>query len=121
MIDHTSLHVTNHDKSKEFYVKALKPLGYEPLTEGDGYTGMGAKGWSDFWISEQGKRPEKTHIAFFASNKKIVHEVYQAALDVGAKDNGPPGPRPDYSPTYYAAFFFDPDGHNIEVVNHGKE
>jgi hypothetical protein len=28
--------------------------------------------------------------------------------------------RPDYGPDYYAAFVLDPDGTNIEVVNHHR-
>lgn len=30
-------------------------------------------------------------------------------------DNGPPGLRPEYFSTYYAAFVFDPEGRNVEV------
>ena len=39
---------------------------------------------------------------------------YRAA---GAKDNGQPGPRPDYMPTYYAAYIHDVNGNNIEVCH----
>ncbi len=28
----------------------------------------------------------------------------------------PPGLRPEYNPTYYAAFILDPDGNRIEAV-----
>jgi hypothetical protein len=35
----------------------------------------------------------------------------------GAKCNGPPGLRTNYTPTYYAAYFLDLEGNNIEVVN----
>ncbi len=38
----------------------------------------------------------------------------------GGRDNGPPGPRPDYGADYYAAFGFDPDGHNLEAVCHAR-
>jgi hypothetical protein len=31
-----------------------------------------------------------------------------------------PGLRPDYHPGYYGAFVLDPDGNNIEAVNHGQ-
>lgn len=40
---------------------------------------------------------------------------YQAALDAGGKDNGPPGIR-IYHPTYYSAYVFDLDGNNIEAL-----
>ena len=34
----------------------------------------------------------------------------------GGRDNGAPGLRLDYAPTYYAAFLIDPDGNNVEAV-----
>ena len=37
-------------------------------------------------------------------------------LKAGAKDNGKPGLRTDYSPNYYAAFLVDFDGNNVEAV-----
>ncbi len=39
-----------------------------------------------------------------------------AALEAGGKDNGAPGLRTHYHPTYYAAFVIDPVGNNAEVV-----
>ena len=30
---------------------------------------------------------------------------------------GPPGPRPHYGATYYAAFVLDPDGYKLEAVH----
>ena len=46
-----------------------------------------------------------------------VHEFYNAAIEAGAKDNGPPGRRPKYTPNYYACFVFDPDKLIIETVH----
>ena len=37
-------------------------------------------------------------------------------LAAGGRDHGAPGPRPDYSATYWAAFVLDPDGNNLEAV-----
>jgi hypothetical protein len=41
---------------------------------------------------------------------------YWCSSAAGGKDNGPPGLRKQYFPTYYGAFVLDPDGRNIEVV-----
>ena len=38
----------------------------------------------------------------------------------GHPDDGAPGPRPQYSPTYYGAFVRDPDGNSLEAVHHGE-
>ena len=53
------------------------------------------------------------------SRRRITHAVdrfHKAGVKAGGKDNGEPGLRADYSPTYYAAFLIDPDGNNVEAV-----
>jgi catechol 2,3-dioxygenase-like lactoylglutathione lyase family enzyme len=49
-----------------------------------------------------------------------VRAFHAAALAAGYEDNGGPGERPVYHPGYYGAFVLDPDGHNVEVVNHNE-
>ena len=44
----------------------------------------------------------------------------QAAIEAGYTDNGAPGERAVYHPGYYGAFVLDPDGHNVEAVNHNR-
>jgi catechol 2,3-dioxygenase-like lactoylglutathione lyase family enzyme len=109
MIAHVSLHVSDIDKSKEFFAAALKPLGYASTTEFAEYkvVGFGVGGNSDLWIDGNGAgRP--MHVAFEAKTDEEVNEFYKAALAAGGKDNGAP------------AFALDPDGNNIEVVHHQK-
>ncbi len=48
-----------------------------------------------------------------------VDAFHEAAIAAGGHDNGHPGLRPEYHPTYYGAFVLDPDGNNIEAVRHG--
>jgi predicted lactoylglutathione lyase len=57
-----------------------------------------------------------THVAFSARDRKAVQQFHAQGLTTGGRDNGAPGPRPDYSDSYYAAFLLDPDGHNVEAV-----
>ena len=78
-------------------------------------------GLSSLCIYETDETPAHLHIAFVAESREQVDAFYAAALDAGAECNGPPGLRPQYSGQYYAAFVFDPDGHNIEVVCHEPE
>lgn len=56
------------------------------------------------------------HLAFTATSHDVVDAFYAAALSAGGRNNGPPGLRPHYSPTYYAAFVIDPDGYRLEAV-----
>ena len=45
-----------------------------------------------------------------------VRVLSATAIAAGGRDNGGPGPRPDYGPGYYAAFLIDPGGNNVEAV-----
>lgn len=123
MLDHMTLRVRDYAKSKAFYVAALKPLGYEPLMEFEGFCGLGIKAKGpDFWIAPaEDRKYSQLHIAFRAPNRKAVHEFHQAALKAGGKDNGAAGPRAEYHPNYFGAFVLDPDGHNVEACCHTPE
>jgi catechol 2,3-dioxygenase-like lactoylglutathione lyase family enzyme len=125
MIDHTGLHVSNPEKSRAFYDKALAPLGYKLLAEipkeftgGLVVLGYGEPPKPDFWVAQGTAETPKVHIAIRAANRAQVDAFYQAAIAAGGKDNGAPGPRPHYHEHYYGAFVLDPDGHNIEAVCH---
>jgi catechol 2,3-dioxygenase-like lactoylglutathione lyase family enzyme len=115
MIAHTGVSVSDYKKSKVFYEKALAPLGYKNNMEFDEAGGFNDGKNTDFWIGKSGA-VAKAHVAFEAKNKTQVEEFYKAALAAGGKDNGSPGYRKEYWPGYYAAFVYDPDGHNIEAV-----
>lgn len=128
MIDHTGVGVSNFENSKEFYCKALQPLGYTMLKEfspevtgKDSVAGFGVAPKADFWINSGVPQNPPVHIAFRADSKEEVNAFYEAALKAGGRDNGAPGLRPHYHPDYYGAFVLDPDGHNIEAVYHGRE
>ncbi len=117
MFDHVSLKVSSFSKSLAFYRAALAPLGLEAqsVDEAGKSAGFGPKGSPGLWIAEgQGGGP--VHLAFKAADRAAVAKFHLAALASGGKDNGKPGPRPDYSDTYFAAFVVDPDGNNVEAV-----
>ena len=118
MIDHIGIAVTDLEKSTAFYVKALAPLGYTLLMNFPGMAaGFGVAPKPDFWIG-QAPAAKHAHVAFRASGRAQVREFYEAAIAAGAKDNGPPGTRPQYHEHYYGGFVLDPDGNNIEAVCH---
>ena len=121
MFDHVSLKVSNYAKSRRFYEKALSALGYKLQGEYDGNTaGFGPGETTVLWIGEGKPASSAVHIAFTASARAAVREFHAAAVEAGGRDNGKPGVRENYAPTYYAAFVFDPDGNNIEAVCHSK-
>ena len=114
MIAHTTLPVGDYKKSKAFYVQALAPLGYSNNMEEGEAAGFNDGKNTDFWIVRM-DLVVPIHVAFEANNQQQVASFYETALAAGATDNGGPGYR-DYWPGYYAAFVYDPDGHNIEAV-----
>jgi catechol 2,3-dioxygenase-like lactoylglutathione lyase family enzyme len=118
MLDHIGFDVSDFKKSKEFYLQALKPLGYELFMEWEQWAGFGVNGKPDLWIRGGSKMTPAIHVAFRAQNRSIVDLFHKAALAAGGVDNGPPGPREIYHPNYYGAFVLDPDGNNIEAVCH---
>ncbi len=118
MIDHVSLYVSDYEKGKEFYSKALAPLGYKIHMDMPEHkvAGLGAAS-PDIWLV--GKPGQgKAHIALHADSKEVVNAFHKAALEAGAKDNGAPGYRKEYTPGYYGAFIHDADDNNFEVVWH---
>lgn len=119
MIDHITIRVSDLEKSKAFYDKALAALGMKIVLGKEGrFWGWGAEKDPQFEISvpeENDPAHRRIHVAFKAKSKEMVDAFYKTAIDAGATDNGEPGPRPDYSDTYYAAFVRDIDGNNIEV------
>lgn len=120
MIEHVSLPVKDYQASKAFYTKALAPLGYVPKHEWGTAGGFMEGGHTSFIIT-QTKEAQPSHVAFAAESKEAIKAFYDAALAAGGRDNGAPGFRPDYGDDYYAAFVYDPDGHNIEACYFGEK
>jgi catechol 2,3-dioxygenase-like lactoylglutathione lyase family enzyme len=123
MLDHIGLNVSDYGRSRDFYARALAPLGISLLMEPmPGFGGFGRDGKPFFWITDQ-REPttENVHVALAAPDRATVDAFHAAALDAGGTDNGAPGVREIYHPTYYGAFVRDPDGNNVEAVCHRPE
>lgn len=129
MLDHVGFAVADAEVSRAFYEAALAPLGLSlimtvPAEEnGSGGTahGFGTERNPFFWVGDNERVGEGTHVAFRTKTRAEVDAFYAAALAAGGRDNGGPGLRPQYGPGYYAAFVHDPDGMNIEAVCHEAE
>lgn len=119
-IAHIGFTVSNIQKTKEMYTKALATLGLSLQMEGYGYVGFGENGSNLLWLGEPSEKhtevAKDVHIAFLANKQEDVDAFYKVGLEAGFKDNGAPGIREQYAPNYYAAFLLDNDGNNIEAV-----
>ena len=117
MYDHVGIRVANLDASIRFYSAALAPLGYVLCSKDASSAGFGPAGAPALWLHlHEGTGGTGAHIAFSAPNHAAIGKFHTEGLQAGGRDNGAPGPRKDYSPTYYAAFLIDPDGNNVEAV-----
>jgi catechol 2,3-dioxygenase-like lactoylglutathione lyase family enzyme len=122
MLHHVSIGVADVERAAQFYDAVLKKLGFKRVMEVMPYgIAYGLKA-PEFWVqlphdqSAPSSSGNGTHIAFNASSKAAVNAFHAAAVSAGGKDEGAPGPRPDYTPEYYGAFVRDLDGNKIEAV-----
>lgn len=125
MIDHIGIAVHDHAASKRFYTQALAPLNITVMMEvskaesgaPSDYTGFGSNNKPFFWIGEN-QVAGQMHLCFVAEARAQVDAFYAAAIKAGARDNGKPGIREHYHPSYYGAFVIDLNGVNLEAVCH---
>ena len=111
LIDH--VHLRTHDLAacQRFYGAILDVLGIPHVSDDSHFQA------DELWI-DRGEQTSRIHLAVQARDRETVDRVHAAALAAGGRDNGAPGER-TYPPGYYAGFFLDPDGNNIEAVFHG--
>jgi catechol 2,3-dioxygenase-like lactoylglutathione lyase family enzyme len=121
MCDHVGFGVSNLPESKAFFLAALAPLRVALVMEGPFGVGIGQNNKPSLWLHETQGRPAPLHIAFVATSRAEVDAFHKATLAAGGRDNGSPGLRPHYHPSYYGAFVIGPDGHNVEAVCHKAE
>ena len=117
MLDHIRLQDSDIDKSKEYYAQDMKEIGVIKKADFQEAVGFGKKDTNfanELWLVKG--NPNNFHLAFRVDSEEEVNNFYNKALELGAKDNGAPGIREHYAPNYYAAFFHDLDGNNIEAV-----
>jgi catechol 2,3-dioxygenase-like lactoylglutathione lyase family enzyme len=114
-IDHVWLRTRDVAPIRRFYVAT----GHEIGVDEPDHVQIVTAGASVWYVA--GEPPtEHVHLAFGADTNEAVDAFHRAAIDAGYTDNGAPGERAAYHPGYYGAFVLDPDGHNIEAVNHNR-
>ncbi len=118
MFDHVTIRVSDRAATEPLYMTVLHTLGIEQTHSDEHYAE-----WDDFGLSQMSaEKPVTTnlHVAFRAPSREHVDEFWRVGTAAGLRDDGEPGPRPQYSEDYYGSFLRDPDGNSIEAVHHGS-
>ena len=128
MLDHVSITVPDLTAAEAFYDAALMALGIEKIgsDHADAWIGYGLRCDAEhpertYLSIRLGPQPEdasRRHWCFKASDRSAVDAFWKAGLLHGGTDNGAPGLRTVYHPSYYAAFLIDPAGNRVEAVCH---
>jgi catechol 2,3-dioxygenase-like lactoylglutathione lyase family enzyme len=116
VFDHVAIRVSDRAASERFYETVLPTLGIERTRSDEHYAD-----WSEFTLAAASDdRPvtRRLHIGFAAPSRAHVDEFWRVGTAAGYRDDGAPGPRPQYTESYYGAFLLDPDGLSAEAVHH---
>jgi catechol 2,3-dioxygenase-like lactoylglutathione lyase family enzyme len=118
VFDHVTIRASDREASERFYALVLATLGIEQT-----YSGEDLVEWDDFSIAaaEPGEPvTRRLHIGFVAPTHELVDAFHRAGAEAGYRDDGSPGPRPQYRHDYYGSFLLDPEGNSAEAVYHGE-
>jgi catechol 2,3-dioxygenase-like lactoylglutathione lyase family enzyme len=117
VFDHVTIRASDRAASELFYELVLSTIGIEKT-----HTDEDFPEWDDFSLSQASDEKPVTrrlHIGFAAPSREHVDEFWRVGTDAGYRDDGAPGPRPQYRDDYYGSFLLDPDGNSAEAVHHG--
>jgi catechol 2,3-dioxygenase-like lactoylglutathione lyase family enzyme len=115
--DHVTIRVADRSASERFYDTVLSPLGIDQTYRTPAFTE-----WGNFLLAgadDANPPTRRLHVGFAAPSREHVDEFWRVGTGAGYRDDGQPGPRPEYRSDYYGAFLLDPDGNSAEAVHHG--
>jgi catechol 2,3-dioxygenase-like lactoylglutathione lyase family enzyme len=123
IVDHLWIRVSDLAASTAFYRTIAPDAGLairheDPERTTLVHAGSGGAGGSFSLVP--GPPTKNLHMAFPSVDDAAIRRFHAAAIAAGYADHGVPGARPQYHPGYYGAYVLDPDGNNIEVVNHHR-
>ena len=118
-VDHLWIRVADVAAAKRFY-ETIAPFAHLRLRTDTAERAQFTGGDGSFSLVAGDAPTEHLHMAFPTTDDRDVQQFHDAAVAAGYESNGEPGERPRYHPGYYAAYVLDPDGNNIEVVNHHR-
>lgn len=123
ILSHVSVGTNDYDAAKAFYTALLSEVGFKVIEDMPEYKAIAfGKQYPEFWVGqpldgEQATPGNGVHVSFLIDSNELVDVFHKKALELGATDNGVPGPRSDYGAGYYGGFIIDLDGNKIEAMH----
>jgi catechol 2,3-dioxygenase-like lactoylglutathione lyase family enzyme len=118
-IDHVAIRVNDVEASTAFYSMIGPAVGLTIRRQAADRATFSVGASDGSFLVIAGEPTQNIHVAF-SGNDDDVRRFHAAATPAGYRSNGEPGKRQRYHDGYYAAYVLDPDGNNIEVVNHHR-
>jgi predicted lactoylglutathione lyase len=118
MIGYVTLGTNDIKRSAAFYDALLATIGAKRIMDVESFIVWGTHprlpglSVTQPFDGKAATNGNGTMVALVVDSKEKVHAVYDKAIALGAKDEGPAGPRGD---TFYAGYFRDPDGNKLAV------
>lgn len=119
-LGHIRIAVSDFQRSRKFYAVLFEKLGFKKVSE---------KGWVSpegfgVWIIQAAhldypylfEAPGLHHLCLKVSSREAVDEMHRFLIQHHVSIVNTPQFYPQYTPDYYAVFFSDPDGVELEVA-----
>lgn len=116
MIHYISIGVSDLRRSGEFYDAILAPLGWRRQYDEGSTIGWGLQKPVFYISSQTAPGPSFGNLCFAANGVAAIKAAFEAAMQRGGIEAGPPGSQPRYGVGYYSAFVTDPDGYQLELT-----
>ncbi|HNR76965.1 MAG TPA: VOC family protein [Parvularculaceae bacterium] len=116
MIGYVTLGTNDMARAAKFYDALLGEIGAKRIMEGETFIAWGVAmdrpglGVIKPFDGKAASVGNGTMVALVVDSKEKVDKLYKKAMALGAKDEGPAGPRGD---NFYAGYFRDPDGNKL--------
>jgi catechol 2,3-dioxygenase-like lactoylglutathione lyase family enzyme len=128
-LDHVSITVRDLARAQRFYDAIFAALDLRKVYQKEDSLGYGERNrpgndhhsYLSIYLSAAASADPRRHWCFRAQSAAQVRAFHAAGLAAGGRDAGAPGLRPNYHPSYYAAFLEDPEGNRVEAVCHRGE
>ncbi len=118
MVGYTTVGTNEFERAAAFYDELLATLGAKRLMEFEGFIvwgtslDQGCLALTKPYDQKAATVGNGVMVAIRVDSRDVANAFYNKAIELGAQDEGPPGPRGE---GFYAAYFRDLDGNKLNA------